>query len=257
MDGAGAAYVTGSTNGGLPTTPGAYQTVCGCTEVSTGFLVFFESDAFVTKFDPAASTLVYSTYMGVAYAAGKALAVGADGSAYLASGVVYHLNASGSSLLGTGVPGIGTQVMAVAADGSVYMAGSPEANQFQATAGAFQTTGPAAALPYRSSDAAAIVKMDSQLQKILAATCFGGPYGPGVASMVIEAAGNIYIGGGTPPRGLPTRTPLFSVYQITVYVPIFAAINPDLKNYVFPPLLSLVLQIAGVTSQSGLSISIQ
>jgi uncharacterized protein (TIGR03437 family) len=102
--------------------------------------------------------------------------------------------------------------MAVAPDGSVYMAGSPQSNLFQATAGAFQTTGPPTALPYQGSDAAAIVKMDSQLQKILAATYFGGPYGPGIASMAIDASGKIYIAGGTPPHGLPTRTPLFEAF---------------------------------------------
>jgi uncharacterized protein (TIGR03437 family) len=47
-----------------------------------------------------------------------------------------------------------------------------------------------------------------------------------------------------------------SVYQITVYVPNFAAINPDLKNSTFPTVLGLVLQVAGGTSQIGLSISI-
>jgi hypothetical protein len=47
-----------------------------------------------------------------------------------------------------------------------------------------------------------------------------------------------------------------SVYQITVYVPNFADTNPDVKNSTFPTVLGLVLQIAGGSSQNGLSISI-
>jgi uncharacterized protein (TIGR03437 family) len=217
VDGAGSAYVTGYTNGNLPTTPGAYQTVCGCAVQSSGFLIFFTSDAFLTKFDPAASTLVYSTYLGAYYAGGKSIALGADGSSYIASGMgnattLYHLNASGSSLLATVTPRMAIQAIAISGDGSVYLAGDPDPSHFQATAGAFQTNGPALALPYQSSDAAAIVKMDSQVQNVLAATYFGGPYGPAVNSMSIDASGNVYIAGGTPPHGLPTRTPLVEAF---------------------------------------------
>ena len=54
VDSAGNAYLTGSSNVGLPTTPGAYQPTPG-----GGYL-----DAFVTKFNPTGSGLVYSTYLG-------------------------------------------------------------------------------------------------------------------------------------------------------------------------------------------------
>jgi len=50
-----------------------------------------------------------------------------------------------------------------------------------------------------------------------------------------------------------------SVYQITVYVPnpaTLAANNPDLANFKFPPLVGVVMQIDGVSSQNGLAISI-
>ena len=55
VDGAGNAYLTGRTpSNNLPTTPGAYQVA------SAGGW-----DAFVTKFNPTGSGLVYSTYLGV------------------------------------------------------------------------------------------------------------------------------------------------------------------------------------------------
>lgn len=50
-----------------------------------------------------------------------------------------------------------------------------------------------------------------------------------------------------------------SVYQITVYVPnpaVLTASNPDLKNFKFPPLVGVTMQIDGATSQNGLAISI-
>ncbi len=222
VDGAGSAYLSGSTFGGLPTTPGAYKTVCGCTTVSTGFsakpeLTIVYSDTFLTKFDPAGSTLVFSTYLGIenfalGSAVGKALALGSDGSAYVVSNSVYHLNATGSSLLGSGGPSIVIEAIALAADGGVYLAGSTNGAQFHPTAGAFQTTGPPPILPSQGGDIAAIVKMDAQLQNTLAATYFGGPYGPGVSALAIDAAGNIYIAGSSQPRGLPTRTPLFEAF---------------------------------------------
>ena len=54
VDPAGAAYVTGTTDSGdFPTTPGAFDMTHNGGR-----------DAFVTKFDPAGATLVYSTYLG-------------------------------------------------------------------------------------------------------------------------------------------------------------------------------------------------
>jgi uncharacterized protein (TIGR03437 family) len=57
-----------------------------------------------------------------------------------------------------------------------------------------------------------------------------------------------------PVAGLPG-----SVYQITVYVPnpaVLLASNPNLQNFTFPPLVGVIMQIAGESSQDGLSISI-
>ena len=74
MDGAGNAYLTGKTTSPtLPTTPGAFQT-----DRSAG------QDAFVTKFNPTGSGLVYSTYLGGNdLDVGYGIAVDGSGNAYV------------------------------------------------------------------------------------------------------------------------------------------------------------------------------
>src|SRR5581483_3470908 len=62
VDGAGSAHVTGSTQGGLPVTPGAYRTTCNCGLFSNGFFATPQLDGFVARFDTAGSKLVYATY---------------------------------------------------------------------------------------------------------------------------------------------------------------------------------------------------
>jgi hypothetical protein len=85
LDGSGNIYVTGFTStengGGFPTSPGAYQ---------TGYGSLY--DAFVLKLNPAASSLLYGTYLGgssVEY--GDGVAVDSAGKIYLA-GYTYSGN---------------------------------------------------------------------------------------------------------------------------------------------------------------------
>jgi uncharacterized protein (TIGR03437 family) len=226
VDGASSAYLAGTAGPGLPTTAGAYQTVCGCGSgvISSGIgPEIFTVDGFVTKFDSRGSTLLYSTYLGydieieVNPTFGMALAP--DGSAYVAGPTaIVYLNSSGSSLLGS-LPSMvsptdspaGTQntpAIAVGPDGNLYLAGAPE--NFQTTPGAFQANSPS--LPPLADQggccAAAIVKIDPQLQTVLAATYFGGAYGQQVEGLTLDPSGNVFVAGYTAPRGLPTRTPL-------------------------------------------------
>lgn len=65
VDEQGQAYVIGTTySPDFPTTPGAYDNTCGsdgnCDSTGLGYWV----DAFVTKLNPTASALVFSTYLG-------------------------------------------------------------------------------------------------------------------------------------------------------------------------------------------------
>jgi Bacterial Ig-like domain (group 3)/Beta-propeller repeat len=105
VDALGDAYITGSTNSKeLPTTPGAFQRTCeGCGEKENGA-------AFVTKFNPSGSALVYSTYLG------------GPGS----SGV------EPATQQGSGI--------AVDSTGNAYITGHTPSNKFPVTKGAFQTT---------------------------------------------------------------------------------------------------------------------
>ena len=102
--------------------------------------------------------------------------------------------------------------MAMGPDGSVYAAGSTTLTPFAATAGAFQTTGPPAALPNQLQNGTGIVKLDAQLQNVLAATWFGGSYAIVFRAMTIDASGDVYVAGGTASHGLPTHTPLFEAF---------------------------------------------
>jgi uncharacterized protein (TIGR03437 family) len=231
VDAGGSAYIAGTSGGNLPVTPGAYQSSCNCGSFSTGFrtatrpsgvvsdLTIFTESGFVTKFDPTAATLLYSTYIGgtgeFSTSLVTAIAIAPDGTAYLGGqNGIFHLNAAGSTLLASqsSVP-IGFQALALGADGSLYVAGVTQngaTTSFQPTAGAFQATLPGPPqLPDQGSyyvPSAVIAKWDAGLANLLAATYFGGS--KQTNAIMFDAAGNVYIGGETPPLGLPARTPL-------------------------------------------------
>ena len=161
VDALGSAYVTGSTySGNFPTTPDAFQPV--------RTIEPFIDTVFVTKFSPAGSELMYSTYLG-AFGIGKAIAVDGDGNAcvtgYTAAGFpvtpdafrgvyagpffndafVARLNSNGTSLVystyfgGTDGNDAG---MAIALDrvGNIYVTGGTSSAAFPVTPGALQTT---------------------------------------------------------------------------------------------------------------------
>lgn len=222
VDGSGSAYVAGSAGNGLPVTAGAYQgspTLAGSVrDVNVGPtpIPYF---GFAAKLDPAGSSLIYSTYAGgTVDSVGEAtviaaMALAADGSAYLGGpNGVFHLNATGTGLLGSLDATITPSAMTVGPDGSVYAGGMVSAivGTFKATAIAFETS-PQAPPPGQTGEPEVngIVKMDAQLTGIESATYFGpsDPYTE-IAVMTTDASGNLYVGGQTPPQTLPTRTPL-------------------------------------------------
>jgi hypothetical protein len=170
IDGDGNAYVTGSTqSSNFPTTPGAFQpTLNGVIGDPP------TPDAFVTKFDPKLSKLVYSTYLGGsgddipagifldsarnAYVAGAtdssdfpvANATQAHNHCPFAAGNGFAstLNADGTALLFSTYMGgtcnnVGSGDAAtsiVVRNNNIYVAGSSSSLNFPTTSGAFQTT---------------------------------------------------------------------------------------------------------------------
>ncbi|HJT23085.1 MAG TPA: SBBP repeat-containing protein, partial [bacterium] len=165
LDSTGDVFVTGvATSQDFPITPGAFQTVHSFDSINY--------DAFITKFNPALSSLVYSTYLGgnaADYA--QAITVDSAGNAYVLgytnsttfpttpgafqiahaldspsnSNDVFlaKLNASGSGLLyctylgGNGVD-IGSG-LAIDAGGNAYLTGYTSSNNFPTSSGAYQT----------------------------------------------------------------------------------------------------------------------
>jgi Beta-propeller repeat len=154
VDGAGSAYVVGGTpSANFPVTPGAYDTT------------FNGGDAFVTKFNPAGSALVYSTFIGGSdFDSIGSIALDPAGNAWLGGGTssadfpvtanatdatyngggdgtVTELNAAGSALLFStfigGSQGEGAYVARGPTDGDIYLTGSTFSQDFPVTVGAF------------------------------------------------------------------------------------------------------------------------
>jgi hypothetical protein len=98
-------------------------------------------------------------------------------------------------------PVVSATAMTVGPDGRVYLAGEAgtDTNQFQPTAGAYQSDASAQPpLPAQvASPALGIMIMDASLGATLAATYFG-QYGSIEANaLALDASGNVYIGGAT------------------------------------------------------------
>ena len=215
VDRAGSVYLTGTTFGGLEITPGAYQSVCACgpglpfQPLSSRPAIAGPpmSDGFVTRFDADGSKLIYSTYLGPGFVNGLAIVVASDGSAYVAGNGeagVGLLNSTGTSLIASAK--VNARTMTIAPDGSLYMAGGGDP-ALQLTSEAFAAQAPVVPqingqpTPFGVGE---IVRMDAKLENFLAATYFGGYYGTAINAMTVDSAGNLYVGGQTSPRSLPT-----------------------------------------------------
>jgi uncharacterized protein (TIGR03437 family) len=218
-DGSGSAWLAGTTDnlpqGLFPVTPGALSTTCSCGSIALGIgPEIVTEEATLTRFDAAASSLIFSTYVAGSSVEStfgtdnpaSALAVAPDGSSYVGgAGGVFHVDPTGTSLLasmpiqGQGrVPlayiGLDPVAMTVAPDGSLYVAGTPD-DQFQTTAGALAISG----------GQVAVERVDAGLKNVMAATYFGNQIL--LSKIAVDTNGNVYLGGSTGPSGLPTRTP--------------------------------------------------
>jgi uncharacterized protein (TIGR03437 family) len=226
---AGEVVVGGTTTGDLPVTPGAYQTAFdpGKPIVCSIFCGFQSiTNAFLTKLDSSGASLAYSTYIGTQAVTAGTLALAADGSVYLSGGAlvsfsssgqsIYHMNATGTSLLALGTAPGNVLAMAIGADGNIYTTGQFSGLQFPGTPGAYQTSRlPIPNLPGQGSGPYAfITEFSPDLKQTVASTLLGGGYGDMPTSLAIDANGNVLVGGSTAGLGFPTRTPLVSSFSL-------------------------------------------
>ena len=223
VDSAGNAYVTGVAGAGFPVTTGVFKTAC--------------CGAFVTKFNPTGSALVYSTYLAGSgnNAGGSAIVVDSTGDAYIAglagagfpvtAGAFqthYHgggndvfvteLNPSGSALIySTYLGGSGEDSasgIALDSAGNAYVTGATASTDFPTTAGSFQTS-----CAGSSCGDAFVAKLNSTGSTLVYSTYLGGSQYEYSAAIAADNGGNAYVTGYTASPDFPTRNPLQATYS--------------------------------------------
>ena len=157
VDSLGAAYVTGRTvSTDFPTTGGAFDTTYNG-----------NSDVYVTKLNPAGSSLDYSTHLG-----GSA----ADGSVD------------------------GTQPLGIAvASGVAYISGGTQSSNFPTTADALDTT-------YNGDEDAFVTKLNAAGSALEFSTFMGGSGTDEGGGIAVDSVGDAYISGRTESTNFPTTT---------------------------------------------------
>jgi len=176
VDGSGNAYIAGCTiSTDFPVTPGAFQTTNHAGPAGEG-----NSNAFVTKLNPAGTALVYSTYLG------------------------------GKSVLGgtTGCGNGGDQANGLAVDGAgnAYITGYAGSTDFPVTQGAFQTTNLGAA---KSLGAAFVAMLNPAGTALVYSTYLGGTSGAKAFGLALDGAGNAYVAGQTISTDFPATQGAF------------------------------------------------
>jgi hypothetical protein len=235
VDAAGNAYVTGgTTSADFPVTVGAFQTASGgnnpnCTEEP----LFQCGDVFVTKVNPTATAIVWSTYIGGAssevgfgisadasgvYVAGQTSSanfpttVGAFQTALPGArgGFVTKLNATGSALIYStylaGSTNDKVHGLAVDSGGNAYVTGATQSDDFPTTPGAFQ-------LGLAGVSNAFVTKLNpTGSAPLVYSTYLGGNTSDGANSIVIDKSGNAYVTGGTTSTTFPTKNPIQAAF---------------------------------------------
>lgn len=220
VDAAGNAYITGWTASTNFPAAGAYQ----------GSLAGSQ-DVFVAKLNAQGTGIVYSTYIGGRRAAseGRAIAVDAAGSAYIAGTTSSNNYPVTTGAFSAGLSGGGAFVTKLSPAGntlaySTYLAGAvPSAIKVDTagsayvigqsfgglptTAGALQT-----ALPVGSAGSGFVTKLNAAGSALAYSTYLGGA-GEGIANgIAVDAAGTAYVTGTTTADNFPVTA---GVYQTT------------------------------------------
>jgi hypothetical protein len=218
VDASGSAYVTGFTNSlTFPTTLGAFQiTLKGTT------------DAFVTKFTPAGSSLAYSTFLGGSVTdQGLGIAVDSSGSAHVTGlagsadfpvsttpaqasnagggdAFVTKLSADGSTLVySTFLGGTGNdqgQDIAVDSSGNAYVTGITSSTNFP-------TVSPPVQPANAGGSDAFVSKLNPAGSALVYSTYLGGKSSESGNAIAVDSTGNAYVTGQTTSFDFPTASP--------------------------------------------------
>jgi uncharacterized protein (TIGR03437 family) len=259
VDSAGNPLIGGWTGGGLPTTPGAYQTTFQQSVTPNGFFsVIGPTAGFVTKLNAKGTGLIFSTYVSSDnhnnfVEGAQALVVDPAGNVWIGVGVnpgivpsggsnatVVELNPTGSAVVASAAqPGLdGVAALALDANSNVYVAGSYSGRPgFPATPGAFQAAPQPAipTLPYQAGSGggldAFVAKWDSSLTHLLAATLVGGELPDTATSIAIDAAGTVIVAGYSDSRNFPMHAPFQESFSSRAGV--VAGFDSNLSNLLF------------------------
>jgi hypothetical protein len=179
VDNACYAYVTGRAGSAdFPVSKGAFQSVFKNQQS-------FNFNAFLSKFNPAGSALVYSTYLG---------------------------GSGGNGTFGTGDPvGDVTSGVRVDTSGNAIVVGTTQSADFPVTSNAFQGTNDEAADPGANSypGNAFVTKFNAIGTALVYSTYFGGSGGDAGNAIALDAVGNAYITGRTLSKDMPVSTNAF------------------------------------------------
>ena len=243
VDGAGDAYVTGSTASTNFPTVNPFQATNQANSLFSG------TNAFVTKLNAMGSDLIYSTYLG-GFAgangsdAGAAIAVDGSGNAYITGAAassnfptvnalqpsnhcagdpstnvfVSKFNVTGSALLySTYLGGSGGAFgcdfgkgISVDSSGNAYLTGMTRSSNFPTTANAPQTTvtpGP------QGVQTAFVTEFNAAGSALVYSTYLGGSGGDSGNAIAVDTSGNAYVTGGTGSTNFPTADPFQSTLQ--------------------------------------------
>lgn len=224
FDGEGNLYVAGETSSlDFPEENGAQTHAAG------------SYDAFVSKFDPSGTRLIYSTYLGGSrFDDAIGIQVNEAGSVYIAGlaqsadfpavnarqpafgggptdGFVAKLSPSGSELeFSTYLGGRGydyVKALAIDHEDRVYVAGYTNSLDFPITSNAFQKECDQGAYIGFCIGDAFVAKLDSSGQNLVYSTYLGGSSFEAAAGLAVDQHGQAYVAGQAASRNFPTRNP--------------------------------------------------